>query len=160
MKQRVLTGLVLLALAGLPAAGLAQSQTVPIPHFTNKQLDAIAKAQNAAHPERWGPPPPQSSVPQPVITPLKGLWVCKSAPAGTPIYASPSTSARVVGRSIGWVAEGTAGRHGFDRVLVRRGLTGYIEASKVTAFHDKLAPAATCQIKGTEPNGMVGYFIQ
>lgn len=155
---RTLPAVVIGALVAV-SFGQAQAQTTR-EHFTAQQLQAISQAQSKAEHRNWGPPPPQSSIAMPKIYPLKGLWVCRSAPFGTPIYQRPSTSAKIIGRSIGWVAVGGAYVGSYQRVLVHRGEVGYMQRHFIKPFHDKLAPSATCEVQGTEKNGMVGYFIK
>ncbi|HQT90227.1 MAG TPA: hypothetical protein PK677_17120 [Acidiphilium sp.] len=103
---------------------------------------------------------PIAPMPNPKVTPIKGIWVCKDIKFFDPIYAQPSTKSRVVARSSGWAAVGGAYVDGFGKVLVNKNLIGYVPVKNIKPFYDKLAPSVTCQVQGVQANGVVALYMK
>ena len=123
-----------------------------------QQLDQMSKERTQVlGPRNWGPPPPRSSTPKETIIPLNGLWVCMSAKQWQLIYASPSTSSAVIGKTLSQAAVGGREINGFDPVLVRAGRIGYVEASHLSPYRSTHRPSSTCTVKGVQPNGLVVF---
>ena len=149
-KKAILAASLSLALVGTALAQSNQDGQAA----NDRMLDQLSRQRLMAHPHNFGTPPPQSSIPPTKVIPLSGLWVCRSFTLYTPIYARPLTKSRVVGRTLMWGAVTGAYVEGFQRVLVHRGLVGYVAKQFVHPFHDKVDPSATCVIEGTQTNGL------
>jgi hypothetical protein len=149
MRVRIITASAVVCLACL--AGQARAQQ---PGFTPQQLDEMSKQRmQAIGPRNWGPPPPQSSIPNETVLPTKQLWVCMSAEQWQPVYPQPNTSAPVIGKTMS--QEAVSGRYvnGFARVLFGPGRIGYVPARELHPYVSKLRPGSTCTVEGVRPNG-------
>lgn len=149
------SALIMATLLGGLTAGVAFAQQPTVPSKSEiQELDKLSQQRLMEHPHNFGPPVPQSAVPPDHVTPLNGLWVCRSVRLLTPVYSGPSLSSDVLIRSDGYAAATGGYVNGFQRVLVRRGVIGYVPKQYIHPFHDNLAPAATCSVLGTKANGL------
>ena len=154
-----IAGVMVLAGLGMAMAGQALAQQTG--GFTPQQLDQMSKQRTEEQgPRNWGPPPPQSSIPKQTVIPLTGLWVCMSAEQWQPIYASPSKSAAVIGKTLSQAAVGGKQINGFDPVLVRAGRVGYVPAGILSTYSSKLRPGSTCTVEGVSANGALVFGYQ
>jgi hypothetical protein len=141
-----ITGLMVLTGLGLAVAGHAVAQQSG--GFTPQQLDQMSKQRmQETGPRNWGPPPPLSSVPAQNLHEPSGLVVCMSIKQWEPIYAGPSASSQVVGKTLPQVAVTGAAVAGFVPVLIGRGAKGYVPASEVTPFHSTIKPGLSCNVE-------------
>ena len=154
-----ITGMMMVAALGMAAMSVpAMAQQVGGYTPTPQQLDQMSKERiQETGPRNWGPPPPQSSLPKEKIIPLNDLWVCMSAKQWQPIYASPSGSAAVIGKTLSQAAVGGKSVNGFDPVLVRAGRIGYVRASDVSPYSSQFRPGSTCTVEGVRPNGTLVF---
>lgn len=116
--------------------------------FTPQQLDEMSKQRmQELGPRNWGPPPPQSSVPSQNLHEPGGLVVCMSIKQWSPIYAEPSASSQVVGKTLAQVAVTGATVNGFVPILMGRGGKGYVPAGEVTPFRSTIKAGLTCNVE-------------
>lgn len=116
--------------------------------FTPQQLDEMSKQRmQELGPRNWGPPPPQSSVPSQNLHEPSGLVVCMSIKQWSPVYAEPSASSQVVGKTLAQVAVTGAMVNGFVPVLMGRGGKGYVPAGEVTPFRSTIKAGLTCNVE-------------
>jgi len=141
-----IAGMMVLAGLGLAMAGQALAQQSG--GFTPQQLDQMSKQRMEEQgPRNWGPPPPLSSVPSQNLYDPNGLVACMSIKQWQPIYANPSASSAVIGKTLPQVAVTGAAVNGFLPVLMGRGAKGYVPASEVTPFHSTIKPGLTCNVE-------------
>jgi hypothetical protein len=162
MRVRLATLVVGGLLAGiLSGAAFAQQQQQSVPSKSEmEQLNQLSQQRLTDHPLHPGPPVPQSSIPPTQAIPLTGLWVCRSFDQFSSIHASPSASSPVIARTMAWGAVTGGYVNGFQKVLLHRGDTGWVAKDHVHPFHDKVDPSATCQVLGTQPNGLALISIK
>lgn len=144
-------------LAGLSsgAAFAQQQQQQTVPSRTGmEQLNQLSQQRLMEHPLHPGAPVPQSAIPPTHAVPLSGLWVCRSFDQFSSIHASPSAASTVIARTMAWGAVTGGYVNGFQKVLIHRGDIGWVAEDHIHPFHDKVDPSATCQILGTQPNGL------
>lgn len=155
-KKAVLAASLTLALVGTAFAQSNQDGQAA----NDRELDRLSRQRLLEHPHNFGTPVPQSSIPPEKITPLKGLWVCRSSDPFHPIYAAPNTRAPIIGRTLSWVAVGGADVGKFARVLSYSDKVGYIQRRFVHPFHNKVAPGSTCTVLGVQPNGLLAFDLR
>ena len=138
----------MMVLAGLGLAMAVQALAQQSGGFTPPQLDQMSKQRMEEQgPRNWGPPPPLSSVPSQNLHDPNGLVVCMSIKQWQPIYAKPSASSAIIGKTLPQVAVTGAAVNGFLPVLMGRGAKGYVPASEVTPFHSTIKPGLTCNVE-------------
>jgi hypothetical protein len=147
-----ITGMMVLTGLGLGVLG-AQSMAQQSNNFTLQQLQQMWERdqQGSVH-RNWGPPPPQSSVPSQHLSPPSGLVVCMSIDEWQPIYAAPSRTSSVIGRTLQEVAVKGASERGFVPILFGPGRTGYVSASEIRPFRSTIKPGLTCNVE-VRPDG-------
>jgi hypothetical protein len=156
MRISIITALAAIGL--LVASGQAGAQQSG---FTPQQLDQMSKQRmQATGPRNWGPPPPQSAIPKQDIRPSNRLLVCMSADPWKSVYAGPSSSAPVIGKTLPQVAVSGRTVDGFVPILFGPGKTGYVPQPEVRPFHSTVKAGLSCTISGVRPNGSAVFAIQ
>jgi hypothetical protein len=151
---------IIAALCVVVLGGPALAQQAGTYTPTPQQLDQMStERMQAIGPRNWGPPPPQSSIPQENLTQPQELLVCMSADPWKNVYASPSARSRVIGATLPEVAVKGREVDGFVPILFGPGRTGYVAANDVRPFQSKLKPGSTCTIVGLRPNGSAVFSI-
>ena len=159
MNHRIFVNIIVGAVVSFSSIHLASAQS-NVPPSSGQKLDQISRAQSDAHPINPGPPPPQSSVVQPKIYPLHGLWICKSTVAFKPIHVSPNHSSPRIGETSRWIAIHGVYINGYAHVISFSGKPGYVNRRYIKPFYDKFAPHASCIVQGVTANGAPMYDVQ
>ena len=150
-RQNLLTGIAaacVVAALNLPA--FAQ-QSAPINQIPPQVLDQMSQDHPA---QDFGTPPPQSSIPPTQAYSIPGLWICRSFDVYQPIHAEPDANSPVIGTTLYWGAVSGADINGFEKVLIRKGKTGYLADKYIHPFHNQVAPNTTCTFEGVQANGL------
>jgi len=150
-------------IAAIAALGIASNavEAVAQSDFTPQQLDQMSKERQQELGQRnWGPPPPQSTVPQDNLRQPSKLLVCMSTDAWKPVYGAPSKTAAVIGKTLPQIAVSGKNVDGFTPVVFGAGQTGYVPADEIRPFSSSVNPDATCSIAGLRPNGAVVFSIR
>jgi hypothetical protein len=156
MRISIITALAAVGLACMAGRAGAQQSG-----FTPQQLDQMSKQRmQAIGPRNWGPPVPLSEVPKEDIRPPSRLLVCMSADPWKSVYAQPSTSAAVIGKTMDYVAVSGQTVKGFVPILFGPGKTGYVPQHEVRPFHSTVKAGLSCTISGVRPNGSAVFAIQ
>jgi hypothetical protein len=150
--------------ATLAIAGCATAQTPPASNVTNmgqlaQKLNKLSNENSAGEHRDFGPPPPQSSIPPTPYTPVAGFWKCMGADPVKPIRSEPTPSAPRIGLTMNWVAAGPS-EHGYTKLYLARGKTGYLNDRYIHPFFDKYSPSSTCTFEGVQSNGLDLFNIR
>lgn len=147
-----ITGMIVLAGLGLSALG-GQVAAQQRNSFTLQQLQQMWDRDHQGRPPRnYGPPVPQSEVPSQHLRQPDGLVVCMSIKDWQPIFAGPSATSSVIGRTPQEVAVKGADEHGFVPILFGPGRTGYVPASEVRPYQSTVKPGLRCNVM-VRPDG-------
>ena len=144
--------------AGLLAGGMplaqAQQRTGQQPGFTPQELDRMSqqRMQEMGRVDH-GPPPAQSSLPRLQLFQPAEPWICKGTEAWQSIYAAPSRSAPVIGKTLPAIAVGGRNVSGFSRILSNGGQIGYVPSETIHEYRSDVAPGTTCSVEGVRANG-------
>lgn len=150
--RQTLFAVVALGAIGLTGAACAQG-------FTPQELDRMSQRDSEGRVRNFGPPPPQSSIPQDVVHQPPGMWVCMGTDEYIPILASPEAGAPVLAKSVGQVAAG-ADKNGYTSVLVHEGKIGYVPKSAIKPYKNQFNPGATCSFMGVRQNGLPVFKVR
>ena len=100
-----------------------------------------------------GPPVPLSSIPKTQLFQPAEPWVCKGTEDWLPIYATPSKSSAVIGKTLSAIAVGGRNVNGFSRVLANGGQIGYVPSETIHEYRSDVNPGSTCSVAGVRANG-------
>ena len=122
-----------------------------------QELDRLSQDRSSHEgPVLRGRPPPASHVRPEALHQPSGLWRCMGTAQYQPIYARPSATSHVIGRSDGRIAAG-ADDHRFTSVLFHEGVVGYVPTSAVEEFHNQFQPSLGCRFAGLRTDGTVVF---
>jgi hypothetical protein len=155
MRRTILAAVSACLLAGgLPHAQAQQRQGQQQPGFTPQELDRMSQQRME---ERGrvdhGPPVPLSSVPKTQLFQPAEPWVCKGTGDWLPIYATPSKSSAVIGKTLSAIAVGGRNVSGFSRVLANGGQIGYVPSETIHEYRSDVNPGSTCLVAGVRASG-------
>lgn len=146
--MRIGSWFIMAAIGAVVSAGPVFAQQAGTYTPTPQQLDQMSKERmQAIGPRNWGSPPPASSIPAQNLRQPDGLVVCMSIKQWQPIYARPSATSSVVGKTLAQIAVKGAAVNGFVPVMLGRGGTGYVPASAVSPFHSPFKAGLTCSVQ-------------
>ena len=115
-----------LLLAGISMLAFASSSFAQMSKSELQELDRLSQDRSSREgPVLRGRPPPASHIQPEALHQPAGLWRCMGTAQYQPIYARPSATSHVIGRSDGRIAAG-ADDHRFTSVLFHEGVVGYV----------------------------------
>lgn len=140
----------------------ASAQSAPgQPGLAPQELDKLSQQrQDEVGPRNWGSPPPQSTVPQPAVQQPNTLLVCMGTDPWQPVYAKPSASSALIGKTLLEVAVSGRNVNGFAPIVFGAGKSGYIPEASLHPYTSSTNPGVTCQVTGVQPNGAVVFTIR
>ena len=79
--------------------------------------------------------------------------MCKGTGDWLPIYATPSKSSAVIGKTLSAIAVGGRNVSGFSRVLANGGQIGYVPSETIHEYRSDVNPGSTCLVAGVRASG-------
>lgn len=142
-----------IGLCGFAGCAIAQTSGGQTSAMSSQELQRLSNENAAILHRNFGPPPPQSSIPRTQHSRVPGFWKCTGADPSEPIRSAPNHQASRIGLTMNWVAAGPS-THGYTKLFLARGKTGYLDDRYIHPFFDKLAPGDTCTFEGVQANGL------